>query len=314
MPFSGSPIKAIARLTDPAGSEILRAEAFDSALHPRMIGRAAAVTAPAWRLVHLERGTAWFLEGGEAFELSAPCVSWQPWGPDHRLRIAAGAVGCHALIGPEILSGAIGRIPEAPELRHTANRRAHVALSGRVDLGQAVAHLVNGIRHERETEDLAARTVIEALLRVVLILLWRDQGAPQPASFANPPAMGHLARFNALVEAHFHSRWTVARYAAALGISADRLTDICRRATDRSPKQVIDARVAAEARHLLVNSLHSIDQIAGILGYQNTPHFSRFFKAACGQPPGQFRRANSDRRKDLPDPPDPPAPPLSAWP
>jgi AraC family transcriptional activator of pobA len=293
-----------------SAAEMIRAEAFESALRPRVLGLAAAPDAPTWRLVHLERGAAAIQIGDETFELGAPCLTWQPWTPEHRLRIAAGAVGTHVLIGSAVLAGAIGRAPEAPELHFLTDRRAHLPLEARPDLEPAIRQVMAGIRHERDAEQPGERTVIEALLRVALIWLWRA-GASQTARSGGRPSVGYLSQFHTLVEVQYRDRWTVAKYAGALGISTDRLTDICRRGRGQTPKQLVDARLASEARYLLENSLQSIDQIAGRLGFPSAAQFSRFFKSCCGLPPGQFRRQNAARRS--------PAEPvaaaiLSAWP
>jgi AraC family transcriptional activator of pobA len=214
------------------------------------------------------------------------------------------------LIGTAVLAGAIGWAPEAPELHFLTDRRAHLPLAGRPDLDPAIRQLMAGIRRERDAERPGERTVIEALLRVVLIWLWRE-GAPQAVGPGGRQSASYLSQFHTLVEVQYRDRWTVAKYAEVLGISTDRLTDICRRGRGRTPKQVVDARLISEARYLLEDSLQSIDQIAGRLGFPSAAQFSRFFKTACGLPPGQYRRRAAAHRGQ----PEPAAAAiLSAWP
>lgn len=292
-----------------SASEIVRAESIDSGLHARTFGLVGLFDAKCWRLVHLVRGEAEFRIGGESFPSTGPCLVWQPWAPEDRLTIAAGTVGAQALIGSAIVAGAIGRAPEAPELRLVADRRAQVLLGGQPDLARTVAEQVSAIRYECAAERPGSRTVIEGLLRILLIRIWRDQGAPRPLPEAGATSLRLLNRFAGLVDANFRSRWTVARYAAELGISADRLTDICRRVRGRTPRAIVSERICAEACYLLDHSLHSAEQIAGLLGFPSAAQFSRFFRAETGVPPGTYRR-----RHRATDQPAPPRVALSEWP
>ena len=277
-------------------SEIIRAESFEAALHPKTIGRSGAVDAASWRLIYLDRGEADILRGGQNFHISAPCVIWHPWTADHRLRIAAGAVGAHILFGSAAVANAIGHQPESNDLRFMVDRRAHLSLRGQGDSSAEMIFAIKSIVAETQTGALAARTVIEAFLRIVLVQLWRAQGELAGGEAMGSGSQRYFNRFTNLVEVHFRDRWTVARYAVALGISSDRLTDICRRVRGRSPRQIISARMGLEARLLLENSLHSIDQISGLLGFQSAAHFNRFFKTLAGMPPGQYRRSKAELR------------------
>ena len=277
-------------------SEIVRAETFESALHPKTIGRAGAVDAVSWRLIYLDRGEAEIITDGQSFHLSAPCVTWHPWTTEHRLRIGAGTVGAHILFGFSAVANAIGHQPESSDLRFMVDRRGHLPLSGTPSIAETMSFAIDRIVKETQSGDVATRTVIEALLRIILIQLWRAQGGPSVSDTSGAGSQRYFTRFTNLIEVHFRDRWTVARYAKVLGISADRLTDICRRVRGRTPRQIISARTGVEARLLLESSLHSIDQIGGLLGFQNAAHFNRFFKSLAGVPPGQYRRNKANLR------------------
>jgi len=279
----------------PGGADAIRTEAFESSLHSRVVGRIGASDAAAWRLVHITQGWAELIDGGEVYRLDAPSVLLQPWHREMRLRIAAGAMGVHVLLNANVLSNAIGHKPESPELRFMTERRAHVSLAGQPELDHAITQAMAVILAESNRASAAAGTVIEAALRIILVHLWRAQGAPEKTENTVSTTRRLMGQFNNLVEVHFRERWTVTRYAAVLGITADRLNDICHRARGRSPRQVIAARIGVEARLLLENSLHSLDQIASELGFPSTAQFNRFFKSVHGVPPGQYRRNRAER-------------------
>lgn len=268
----------------------VRAERIRSALRARSIGLAGGFAGETWRALLLERGRA-ELDGPEgALGLEAPCLMWVPWSAERRIRLAAGTVGIQLLVGATALAGAIGHNPESADLRFMAERPAILPLAGRAPLLVAFTQCLEGILRERAGE-AGAVTVVEACLRILLVLMWRELAGTSAKAGAGSPAERILGRFNTLVEVHFRERWTVARYARALGISRDRLNDICRRLRGRTPGQMIQARIGIEARLLLENSGQSIDQIAATLGFASTAHFSRFFKALAGVPPGRYRRS-----------------------
>ena len=105
------------------------------------------------------------------------------------------------------------------------------------------------------------------------------------------PAHRVFSKFSDLVESHFRERWTVTEYARSLGMSRDRLGDICVKVRGIGPKELVDKRVTIEARLQLENSSHSVQQIADLLGFNSSSQFTRFFARTPGVPPGQYRAA-----------------------
>ena len=93
------------------------------------------------------------------------------------------------------------------------------------------------------------------------------------------------------MERHFRDRWTVGDYARTLGVTRDRLGDMCRRVRGLGPKDIIDRRVMLEARLLLETSGRSVNEIAGTLGFASSAQFNRFFSHHADQPPGRYRAA-----------------------
>lgn len=152
---------------------------------------------------------------------------------------------------------------------------------------ELVPAAIAGILDETAKRGAMSETVVSALLHVVLVHLFRaqeDGALVKPVPGAGNDALA--AKFVRLVEARIRSHWRVARNAAALGISRDRLGDICQRAHGRPPGTLIRARLLLEARRYLEKTELSVDQIAGLLGYSSASRFNRFFKAQEGQPPG----------------------------
>jgi AraC family transcriptional activator of pobA len=53
---------------------------------------------------------------------------------------------------------------------------------------------------------------------------------------------------------------------------------------------LIQQRLALEARRRLVFRAHPVQGIAAELGFKDPAYFSRFFRRHCGMSPAEFRR------------------------
>jgi AraC family transcriptional activator of pobA len=100
-----------------------------------------------------------------------------------------------------------------------------------------------------------------------------------------------------MVELHMREHRTIADYANALSVTADRLNTAVRRVTGRSPAELIHGRLAAEAANLLDSSGLQISEIAVTLGFQDPAYFTRFFKRMTGQSPKEYRMGNVHRKE-----------------
>jgi AraC family transcriptional activator of pobA len=99
-----------------------------------------------------------------------------------------------------------------------------------------------------------------------------------------------LRRFRRLIETHYLKHWPVARYARRLALSETSLNRLCRRAAGGTAFDMIQRRLALEARRRLVYSPSPVSGIAGELGFKDPAYFSRFFRRHGGVSPNDFRR------------------------
>lgn len=276
-------------------SDLLRGNRFAGGLRPTVVGRAEALAGRSLAVLLLEDGAADLATEAQTIRLAGPVLTWLPWAEDGRMTIAPGAVGAYLVIGAATLRNAIGHLAESVELRALSDRRLSLSLAKRRDLLDQLRTSFAVILDEEAHAATAARTIIEAHLQILLVRVWRAYDVALGTDHPRSPAERIFNRFNGLVELHFRDRWPVLAYAAALNLSRDRLGDICRRVGGRSPKEIVSTRLAVEARLLLQQSTHSVEEIAGILGFASASHFSHFFVRMAGQPPGRYRQDQSAR-------------------
>ena len=129
-----------------------------------------------------------------------------------------------------------------------------------------------------------------AVLILRIALLTAQDAQVVPAAEART-----YARFRrSLEDGHTHSR-RVEDYAARLGCSVRTLTRASLAVTGRTAKQVVDDRVALEARRLLACTDLSVAEIGRRLGFTEPTNFGRFFHREAGVSPGAFRAGSGNR-------------------
>jgi len=270
-----------------AGS--VRTGTLGGQLRPRVIGLAEALTGPSWLALLISSGGARI--SNEDDVLHGPTLAWRPWNSQSRATAQAGTEGAFVILGNTALASAVGHMPITRDLRAMASRSVTAPLADHPDTFQTLSVAFAGLGRELRSDHPTAHAVVESYLRIILVEAYRAALTQASAGDVASPSHKIFAEFGTLVEAHFRDRWSVNDYAQALGLSRDRLGDICRRTRGFGPKQVIDRRVALEARLQLENSPNSIQQVAALTGFSTTAQFNRFFNRMVGTPPGAYRRA-----------------------
>lgn len=137
--------------------------------------------------------------------------------------------------------------------------------------------------------------MLSSLIRVLLIWLHRGEQQHGGVRTAHDRGEEYVAGFLQLLEQHFREHWPIERYAARLGISAPHLNALCRRLCHQSALQVINQRLALEAKRCLIYTSMTVSEVSDSLGFTEPAYFSRFFKRHAGLPPREFRQQGGER-------------------
>lgn len=282
---------------------MIRAGKIDCALHDRVFTLGVGQRDPSWRGIYLNSGSGAVLSDDNDLPFSATCLIWVPWSSDKSLRIGAGSTGYHFALTDASLANAIGLGAESSELRLLMGRRIVIRLDRDDPVTADIEYAFSTIVKEADTQSKGSTTMIEAQVRAILVQLWRNsEQGPESASAAGrtPQVLQH---FRQLLEAHFRDHWPISRYAAAVGVTPDRLHDICSRHIGRAPSVLVQERLIHESRMMLENTAMSADLISATIGFRDASHFSRFFKARVGLPPVAYRTSClKARQTDTPTP------------
>ena len=113
------------------------------------------------------------------------------------------------------------------------------------------------------------------------------RGAPE---FNSGRDAERLSRFRHLIESQYLKHWPVRRYAQKLSLSETRLNRLSLDLTGGTAFELIQHRLALEARRRLVYAVGPVSGIAADLGFKDPAYFSRFFRRHSGVGPAEFRR------------------------
>jgi AraC family transcriptional activator of pobA len=154
----------------------------------------------------------------------------------------------------------------------------------------AIKALYEKIRHETQIENAFQLPMIRLM---VMELLYEMNRACEKCLLNSTR---HLSRqyqlvnqFKKLVQDRFLTLRTVQEYASQMAVSAKYLTEIVKSETGQNALHIIHNRLFLEAQYLLSSSSLSVKEIADQLKFDNSSHFSRFFKRFAGLNPSQFK-------------------------
>jgi AraC family transcriptional activator of pobA len=272
---------------------------IDCGLHARFWSFNGATGGVARQLVLMTDGGGEVEAGGQRLAIAAPALLWLGDMKPGRLRLEAGATGLRAQIGDDTLVDAIGDEAQSVALRYLVDRDFTLSLAGHPEALGLIERCLSAVIAERQQPREASALLLSALLRIVIVSMLRVSGGRESLPGVGE-RMSLLQRFRQLVEMNFRNHWPVARYAAALGVSPDRLHAICTDGVGKSPKALVSERLAREAMLRLERSSLTIQQLGHSLGFSDPAHFSSFFRKMTGTPPGRYRRAVIDARADRP--------------
>lgn len=221
--------------------------------------------------------------------------------PDRKLRLRAGGESVHITVSEQLITSAIGRSPEAMDLRRLIETPLAVSLENRPHERRKVEETVLLLLEESGSQRPGAGTMVEAGLKILLISLLRALGETRRKAAAPDRGTWHLQQFRRLLETHFRERWTVGRYAQTMGIGPDRLHDLCTEKLDRPPRELIRDRVIVEAQTMLTSTALTVSEISVRLGFRDPGHFGKFFSRSVGLAPGAFRKQRARRSEEQAD-------------
>ncbi|MFM9448714.1 helix-turn-helix domain-containing protein [Streptomyces acidiscabies] len=152
----------------------------------------------------------------------------------------------------------------------------------------ALSTLLAQLRAESTRPGQVSPEILQLLLATLLLRVDRLPGDGGEKAAGSEV----YVRLRAELEVSYAVTRRAEDYARRLGYTVKTLTRACRAATGVPVKQVIDGRVALEARRLLAHTDEPVSVVARRLGFSEATNFGKFFARQAGVTPGEFRRAH----------------------
>jgi AraC family transcriptional activator of pobA len=141
----------------------------------------------------------------------------------------------------------------------------------------------------KTTDNIQNEMLLVLLKRLIIYATQLAKSAFAPPRKIPENKFHMLRKFNLLVEANFKTEHSVSFYAQQLCKSPKTLSNLFAIYNQKTPSQIIQERIIAEAKRLLLYTDKSIKQITFELGFEDVSYFSNFFKKNAGVSPSDFK-------------------------
>jgi AraC-like DNA-binding protein len=152
------------------------------------------------------------------------------------------------------------------------------------DLDRHLEQVMNHLIREWQTNGANRQRMIELLLAQLQIHCERLETDPTPSN-----AEQLVRRAERLLEEHAAHPQSITQVAEQLNISPSALRAHFAKLRPHSPKTYQQQLRLNRALELIRSSSLSLEDIAGLTGYDSASHLSRHIKASTGLTPGRFR-------------------------
>ena len=164
-----------------------------------------------------------------------------------------------------------------------------VALTVKKEMLEEMKGVASRMQMESENLYLYRSEILRRYLKIFLIYLSRhDVRKKEP--MINTRSSQLVQKFKVMVEREFKTMKTVNEYAGHLGVTPNHLNVIVKKHTRHSAGYHIRQRIVLEAKRLVIYSDICMKEIAYLLGFSDTAHFSKFFKKSTGINFSEFKR------------------------
>lgn len=137
--------------------------------------------------------------------------------------------------------------------------------------------------------DNSKHILLKNLLHNFLLLAEREKRKQGFTEVKKGADLDYTLFFRDLLETNYTKLKSVKDYAKIICISEKRLGQATAKILGKSPKEIINDRIALEAKRLLVHTNLSIKEIGQELGFEDPAYFVRYFKKNTETTPVEFR-------------------------
>lgn len=153
----------------------------------------------------------------------------------------------------------------------------------------SIMSVIQCMRQELTSAHSQKMEVLSGYMKIILIYLLRQRSVIYRSSFKSDLA-ALARRFLDLLERRYHICKKVSEYADELAVTPNYLNQIIKQQTGITASATIRKRLLLQAKRMAIIQGTSMKTVAYKLGFEDTAHFSKFFKMGCGCNFTDYRR------------------------
>lgn len=134
--------------------------------------------------------------------------------------------------------------------------------------------------------------IIQRYLDIILLYISRQLGSFRTTHLSGKSKL--VREFSMLVDSRFRDLKLVTQYASQLRISPNYLNEAVKSMLGYPASRYIRNRIILEAKRKAIYSNDSMKEIAYSLGFDNTAHFSKYFKNSSGMCFSTFKKEGNN--------------------
>lgn len=150
-------------------------------------------------------------------------------------------------------------------------------------------NILQETRKELQKDSEFSESVIKAYLQLFLAKSSRLKQEKETIEIPNTQWEEPMEKFKQLIEENFKNLRSPSQYAKLLAMTPNNLSKKSRQYFGKTPSQLIQERIALEAKKLLHLTHKPIKEIASELHFEDEYYFSRYFKKSVGLSPQNYR-------------------------
>jgi len=153
--------------------------------------------------------------------------------------------------------------------------------------------ILHMLQEEFNTHDQIQGEMMRVLLKRLIIIVTRLAKVQYVSENELPgDKFDVIRKYNVLVEMNYKREHQVSFYADQLFKSPKTLSNLFALYNHKSPQQIIQERLAQEAKRLFLYTNKTAKEIAYELGFEDAGHFGKFFKRLTGQSVTEVKKRN----------------------
>lgn len=152
--------------------------------------------------------------------------------------------------------------------------------------------LIEAIHHEFSEKQLGYEQLVQHYVKQLLILLARHAMRTKITTTSSSLLPIWLSELFVYIDLHLDKELQLNHLAKQAAVSPPHLSRVFKKYTGMNLTNYVNAKKMMRAKDLLLDTQHTISEVAELCGFGSLTHFHRTFKHATNMTPMQFKKLN----------------------